>query len=179
MFIQVLHAFATEGAHCSKVRDILDSSEVIIDGWLDPGIFRRWVSFTFLPFVLCLNVPGFFVNILAPLHTEEVVVRGYRCNLVFVPVQLVSYLGKSHYSVGKFFPRFLKFFPVKLYFQPLNYIVHLSLALVNFNWNRNCWTANLFPLFYIISFVKILSLLALCHCYFEQGLPRVLFTFYI
>lgn len=29
--IQVLHAFATEGAHCSKVRDILDSSEVLID----------------------------------------------------------------------------------------------------------------------------------------------------
>lgn len=26
--IEVLHAFATEGAHCSKVRDILDSSEV-------------------------------------------------------------------------------------------------------------------------------------------------------
>ncbi|KAL9680291.1 hypothetical protein QQ045_018169 [Rhodiola kirilowii] len=25
---KVLHAFATEGAHCTKVRDILDASEV-------------------------------------------------------------------------------------------------------------------------------------------------------
>jgi hypothetical protein len=25
---QVLHAFATEGAHCSKVREILNSSDV-------------------------------------------------------------------------------------------------------------------------------------------------------
>ena len=28
VILQVLHAFATEGAHCSKVRDLLDSSEV-------------------------------------------------------------------------------------------------------------------------------------------------------
>jgi hypothetical protein len=28
VFIQVLHAFATEGAHCTKVRDILDASDV-------------------------------------------------------------------------------------------------------------------------------------------------------
>lgn len=28
---QVLHGFATEGAHCSKVREILDASEVSCD----------------------------------------------------------------------------------------------------------------------------------------------------
>lgn len=28
LLIQVLHAFATEGAHCSSVREILDASDV-------------------------------------------------------------------------------------------------------------------------------------------------------
>lgn len=28
MLVQVLHAFAAEGAHCSKVRDILSASDV-------------------------------------------------------------------------------------------------------------------------------------------------------
>lgn len=31
MLVQVLHAFATEGAHCTKVRDILNASDVSCD----------------------------------------------------------------------------------------------------------------------------------------------------
>jgi hypothetical protein len=31
VFIQVLHAFATEGAHCTKVRDILNASNVSLN----------------------------------------------------------------------------------------------------------------------------------------------------
>ena len=38
LLIQVLHAFATEGAHCSSVREILDASDVSFSS-LDPFPF--------------------------------------------------------------------------------------------------------------------------------------------
>lgn len=44
LLLQVLHAFATEGAHCSKVRDILSASDVSLDTFVSSILFIHLVS---------------------------------------------------------------------------------------------------------------------------------------
>jgi hypothetical protein len=59
VLIQVLHAFATEGAHCTKVRDILNASNVSLENVLE---------------LFILKFLGFFFSFLLPTIAEFLVV---------------------------------------------------------------------------------------------------------